>query len=193
MVPPGGEYFTALEMKLAKTWSMRARLTSTRGRCGSISTFSFKPAGDDEFPLALGDFLDKLLAGNGLLLDQGRAAFEAGQVQQILDHLKEAIGIVPRGEEQLGLLGIERADFFLQQQIDRHLHAGQRRFELVADRGDQVGLHIVGHAEAGDILQAPRTTPTGVPLSLRMARTRGRKNFSPPSRFTRMALSKLVG
>jgi hypothetical protein len=37
--------------------------------------------------------------------------------------------------------------------MEAHAHAGQRRFQLVADRGDEVRLHFVQQPKPGDILE----------------------------------------
>ena len=45
-------------------------------------------------------------------------------------------------------LGVERADGLLQQQVQGQANAGQRRLQLVADRGHQVALDLVEQPKA---------------------------------------------
>ena len=52
-------------------------------------------------------------------------------------------------------LGVERADQLFEQEVDGHLHAGERRLQLVADGRDHVALEPVeqvklGHVNHGD-------------------------------------------
>jgi hypothetical protein len=162
----------------------------TRGRCGSFP-LSVPARGKQRVPFRARHLLDQLLAGNGLLLDQSRAAFKTGQIEQVLDHFKQAVRVAPGGQEQFGLLGIERPDFFLQQEIDRHcmLVSGVLSSWLTV----AIKSVFTSSATRKRVTSCKATTtPTGFPVSLRMARTRGRKIFAP-SRLTRIALSKLVG
>ncbi len=55
------------------------------------------------------------------------------------------------------MLGIKRPDALFEQQVQAHAHAGQRRFQFVANRRDQVCLHlVVQQAQAGNILKHDR-------------------------------------
>ncbi len=50
-------------------------------------------------------------------------------------------------------LGGERADDLLEQEVNRHLHAGERRLELVADGRDHVALQAVEQVKLGHVGQ----------------------------------------
>ena len=78
---------------------------------------------------------------------------QAGQVEQVVDHRQQPFGVVAGVEQQLGLLRRQRADRLLQQQVDHQADAGQRRLQLVADRGHQVALDLVEQAEARHVQQ----------------------------------------
>ena len=74
------------------------------------------------------------------------AGVEPGHVEQLGDQAAEPVGVgVDRGEHQLLLLVVEPVPP-VEQRLDEALHAGQRRAQLVGDRGDQVGAVAV---EAG--------------------------------------------
>jgi hypothetical protein len=59
--------------------------------------------------------LDEVAGGARLDHHVLGAGLEAGEVEQIVDHGEKALGIVARGEEQLGLLGVQLADGFLEE------------------------------------------------------------------------------
>ena len=48
-------------------------------------------------------------------------------------------------------MAVERADDLLEQQVDGHLHAGQRGLQLVADGRDHVALELVDEPELGHV------------------------------------------
>ena len=81
---------------------------------------------------------------------------QPSQVEQIVDHHQNAFGVVAGIDQQFELLRRERADGFLQQQMQREADAGERRLQFVTDGGDEVAFHFVEQAEAGDILQQHR-------------------------------------
>ena len=60
------------------------------------------------------------------------------------------------GHEQLRLLGRQRPDPLLQQQVRGHADAGQRRLQLVAHDREHAALHLVEPAEVGDVGQHQR-------------------------------------
>ena len=70
--------------------------------------------------------------------------------------LQQPLGVVAGVHQQLGLLGRQRADRLLQQQVQRQPHAGQRRLEFVADGGHQVALDLVQQAEARHVAEHHR-------------------------------------
>ena len=82
-----------------------------------------------------------------------RAVFQAGEHQEMLDQTQQALGVVARVQQQLRLLGRERADALLQQQVHRQAQAGQRRLQLVAGGGHEVRLKLVEQAEAGYVAE----------------------------------------
>lgn len=73
---------------------------------------------------------------------------DAGQVEQVVDHRQQSLGVVAGVQQQLDLLGRQRADRLFQEQMHDQANAGQRRLQLVADRGHEVALDLVEQAEA---------------------------------------------
>ena len=71
----------------------------------------------------------------------------------MVDEVEEPFGVVAGIDQELGLLGRERADSFLQQDVDGEADGRERRLQLVAHRGDQVGLELVEEAEARDVVE----------------------------------------
>ena len=81
------------------------------------------------------------------------AGFQAGEIQEIIDHPQKTFRVFPRRHQQFELFWIERPDSLLQQKVKSHANARQRSFQLVADGRDQVRLHLVHETEPGYILQ----------------------------------------
>ena len=85
---------------------------------------------------------------------QRAAALDAGEVQQLVDHLDEVAGLhldpgdaVPHPGRDV--VGLRLAGQRLRQEADR----GQRRAELVAQVVDERGPDVLEAAELGDVLQ----------------------------------------
>ena len=64
-------------------------------------------------------FVDELGGGDGLEVELDAALFDPGQVEQVVDHRQDAVGVLAGRQQQLDLLGSERADHLLEQQVDR--------------------------------------------------------------------------
>ena len=75
---------------------------------------------------------------------------------RVFDCPQQALRIVARIHQQLRLLGRQRADRLLQQQMQVEPHARQRRLQFVADRGRQVALDLVQQAEARHVAEHHR-------------------------------------
>ena len=56
----------------------------------------------------------------------GASVLQAGQVEQVVDHHQQPLGIVAGVDQQLELLGGQRPDLLLQQQVQRQPDARQR-------------------------------------------------------------------
>ena len=82
--------------------------------------------------------------------------FQPRQVEQVVDHDQEPLGIVAGIDEQFELLGRQRPEGFLQEQVEHKPDARQRRLQLVADGGHEIALHFVEQAKAGNVLQEHR-------------------------------------
>ncbi len=59
--------------------------------------------------------VDQIAGGAGLDHHVRGAGLEAGKVEQVVDHRQQPLGVVARGDEQLGLLGVQLADALLEQ------------------------------------------------------------------------------
>ena len=102
-------------------------------------------------------FRPKRRARNGLCRGSRRlAGLELREVKEVVDHAQQALRVLARGEQQLRLLGIERADALLEQQVQAHAHTGQRRLQLMAHGRDEIGLHFVQQSKPGDVLENHR-------------------------------------
>ena len=86
----------------------------------------------------------------------GFALFQPRQVQQVVNHHQQPLGIVAGIHEQFELLRAKRPQRLFQQKVQRKPDARQRRFQLVADRRHQIALHLVEQPKAGNVLQQHR-------------------------------------
>ncbi len=97
--------------------------------------------------------LEQVAGRYGPQVELHAALLDPGQVEQVVDHRQDAVGVLPGGQEQLDLLGRQRPDDLLEQQVDGHLDARQRGLQLVADGRDHVALEPVEQVELGDVHQ----------------------------------------
>ena len=66
-----------------------------------------------------------------------RAGFELGHVEQVGDEAVEPLGLVDDGRQQLGLGGVVERAATVAQRPGRAEDRGERRLEIVRDRGQQ--------------------------------------------------------
>ena len=88
---------------------------------------------------------------NRLLIEGDPPLLDPGQVEKIVDHPQEPFGVLPGRQEQLDLLGGERTDNLLEQQMDDHLEAGERSLQLVAHGRDHVALELIDQVKLGHV------------------------------------------
>ena len=79
-----------------------------------------------------------------------RAGFEFGHVEQIGDEAVEPLGFLDHGGEQFVLLRVVKAAAEVAQRGGRAKHRGERRLEVVRDRGQQRAAQPVGFHRALD-------------------------------------------
>ena len=100
-------------------------------------------------------FLNESARGQWLQVKPNPPLLDSGEIEKVIDHGQDSFGVLARCQKQLDLLGCERTDHFLEQQVNRHLHAGERGLELVADSRDHVAFESIeqmklGHVDKGD-------------------------------------------
>ena len=78
------------------------------------------------------------------------AGFELGHVEQIGDEAVEPLGFVDHGGEQLVLLRVVEAGAEIAQGGGGAEHGGQRRLQIMRDRGQQRAAQPVGFHRALD-------------------------------------------
>src|SRR5205814_3613969 len=71
-------------------------------------------------------------------------------------------GIVVRGLKEVVLFRAEWADRFVEEQMQRHADAGERRLEFVTDGGDEIGFGGVEETEASDVVEHNGDAKKGV-------------------------------
>ena len=132
---------------------MRVGSAVTSGRSAGRATDELDLLRFERSAQGIGGAGGQDVRGDGMQFHQGPAGFDAGHVKQVFDNRVQPLGVVAGGVEQLLLLGAQRADALLGDQVQDHAHAGERRLELVADQGEQAVLHFVQPAQAGDVGQ----------------------------------------
>ncbi len=100
--------------------------------------------------------MDELVGEDRLEVELDPALLDPGQVEQVVDHREDAIGILPRRQEQLDLFGRERAHDLLEEEVDGHLHAGERGLQLMADGRNHVALQAIEQMELGHVQEGDR-------------------------------------
>ncbi len=76
------------------------------------------------------------------------AGFELGHVEQVGDEAVEPLGLVDDGRQQIGLLAVAERARQIPQRAGRPENRGERRLEIVRDRGQQRGAQAVGLGRA---------------------------------------------
>ena len=89
------------------------------------------------------------------------ALLQAGQVQEVVDHGQQPLGVVAGIDQEFELLRQQRPHVLLQEQVQHQADARQRRLQLVADRGHHVALHFVQEAEPRHVFQQHRGPQRG--------------------------------
>jgi len=84
---------------------------------------------------------EDLLQAEGHCLEADLSGLDLGQVEDVVDHRQQCFGRCQDDARELGLLGWQVAEC---QQLRHPDDPVQRRADLVADRGEEVGLHVVG-------------------------------------------------
>ncbi len=98
-----------------------------------------------------------------------------GQIEKIVEGFQKTIGILACGGDQVGLLLVSKGPtVFFMEEIERHADAGQRRFQFVADGGDEVAFDVIEQKHASDVLEDHGHAKTSR-LSSRSRTIRGRK------------------
>ena len=154
--PPRGVCWMALTIRLSKTCSIRSRSTMTQASSPSTSVSSVMPASSARDCIRAAALVDELDGEDRLEVQLDAALLDPGQVEQVVDHGQDAIGILARRQQQLDLFRRERAHDLFEQEVDGHLHAGQRRLQLVADGRDHVALQPIEQVELGHVQEGDR-------------------------------------
>jgi len=97
IVPSDGECLTAFEI----SWKKPVDSRTADGDGGKIRFdrhLQMKTARRDQFPLTVGDILNQLLAGKDFFRS-GRRRLQTGEIEKILDHFKQAVGIRARRQK----------------------------------------------------------------------------------------------
>ena len=79
--------------------------------------------------------------------------FQPRQVEQVVNHDQQPLGIVAGIHEQFELLGRKRPEVLLQEKMEHKPDARQRRLQFVAHGGHEIALHLVEQAKPGNVLQ----------------------------------------
>ena len=76
-------------------------------------------------------FVDESRGAKWFEVEPDSPLLDPGEIEEVVDHGEDSIGVLARCQEELDLFGREGADQLLEQQVNRHLHTGERGFELV--------------------------------------------------------------
>ena len=78
---------------------------------------------------------------------------EAGDAQQVVDDVDEPLRLGGDVAEEGRALGVRELDVAAHERLREAVDRGERRAELVRDRGDEVRLHLLDDALAGDVAE----------------------------------------
>ena len=142
MVVPAGAYLAALSSRLNSTCSNSTGIELEHRQVGGkleldrwrarILLRAPQRAADD-----LAEIVERRVRHHG-------AGFEPGHVEQVGDEAVEPLRFVDDGREQVGLGGVVERARKVAQRAGRAEHGGQRRLEIVRDRGQQRRAQPVG-------------------------------------------------
>ena len=79
--------------------------------------------------------------------------FQPCQIEQVVNHDQQPLGVVASIHEQFELFGNERPDGFLEQEMEHEPNARQRRLQFMTHRGHEIAFHLVEQAKTGDVLE----------------------------------------
>ena len=135
---PGGEWSSALENRFASTRSSRPGSART---IGMPSGTSIRRSAGASRPRSATGATSSIVIGAQERLQ--RAGVQAAHVEQVADQPVEPVGVLLDGGEQRLFVGLGPGHVGLAQAADAGLDRGQRRAQVVADRGEQRGPHPV--------------------------------------------------
>ncbi len=97
--------------------------------------------------------LQQLIQRQGAQLQRHAAAFELGQVQNVVDQPTQTLAVAPRDAGQFGGRSGQHAARACGQQAQGAQHRGQGRAQLVAHRGQEFVLHALDAPVFAQIVQ----------------------------------------
>ena len=144
MVVSGGAYLAALSSRLNSTCSSSTASTDTIGR--SAATSSIHGVLGQDLAGAPQRAADDLAHVVRCRIGDDGAGLELGHVQQVGDEPVQPLGLVDDGGEQIRPGGVVQRRRHVAQRARRTENGGQRRLEVVRDRGEErraqaLGLH----------------------------------------------------
>ena len=142
-----------METKFEKTCAICCASTKTFGQVRRDFRDEPRAARLDERPQILKGALHQFTRLDHLARQHRFAGLQLREIEQVVDHSQQPLGILARGEEQFRLLVVERADAFFEQKMQAHAHTGQRRLQLVADRRDEIRLYLIEQAQTRHVLK----------------------------------------
>ncbi len=153
MTPPAGVARVALVTRLTMTRSIWSRSASTAGRSGVASTSRRSPLAST---WRRSDSAASRTRTDGRIGARTGAAAPDSIFDRSSSCAHQAIEprrVVAAHLQDLLLTFVERARHALEQQVDAHLDAGQRRAQLVRRCGDELGFEPADLAQVRDVLE----------------------------------------
>ena len=179
--PPRPVWARALPTKLSKTCSIRSRSTRMGGRPKPTDPVRLIPASTALFFVPIHCLAEEVGRRGRLEIELHPSLLDPCQVKQIVDHRENPLGVLACAQEQLRLLRVERADGFLEQEMDDHLEPVSGVFSswLTVET-----MSLLSWSTSRNLVTSASTTaaPRVPSSSLRMDSTRGRKYRSWPCR-----------
>ena len=157
--PPGSVNFKAFVMRLSMTWASRARSafsspSPSRSRAISMSLLRRSR------PRSVDRLVHELLDLYRLALESDLAGFHLRDEEQIPNQSQQSVGVPFDDRDELMLLLGELAGVPFAEKLQITADRGQRRPQLMRNRGDEVVLHPVQLVEAlvpgSDLPHQPR-------------------------------------
>ena len=99
----------------------------------------------------LDDVIHKRLHGDRLQFKRAFAAFQAGDLQQVIHDPEQAFRIIPRRRHKFALPGIQLSDALIEQHVQGHPDGRQGCLQFVRDGRDQVVFHFGNAPQPGHI------------------------------------------